>query len=169
MPAPYAQSVFVNCPFDRRYAPMFRAIVFVVHDLGFEARCALEVSDATQNRYQKILGIIGQCRYGIHDISRTQPGQFGLPRFNMPLELGLFLGAKAFGDPEQHQKAGLILDRLPYRYQRFISDLAGQDVQSHRDSPERVADIREGRARVKNVIPVEELKRWAIGWPPSGC
>ncbi len=49
-----------------------------------------------------------------------------LPRFNMPLELGIFLGAKRFGSQKQKQKNGLILDREKYRYQSFCSDIAGQ-------------------------------------------
>jgi hypothetical protein len=56
-----------------------------------------------------------------------------LPRFNMPLELGLFLGAKRFGDKEQHKKNALILESQPYRNQQFISDIAGQDIRCHKD------------------------------------
>jgi hypothetical protein len=53
----------------------------------------------------------------------------------MPLELGIFLGAKRFGDTEQRKKVCLILDREKYRYQKFISDIAGQDIRSHGDDP----------------------------------
>ena len=43
---------------------------------------------------------------GIHDISRTESsGKPRLPRFNMPLELGMFLGAKQYGDGQQKDKA----------------------------------------------------------------
>ena len=54
-----------------------------------------------------------------------------MPRFNMPFELGLFLGALKLGTTKQRQKDCLILDREKYRYQRFISDIAGQDIESH--------------------------------------
>lgn len=131
MSGPPASSVFVNCPFDDQYRTLFRALVFAIHDCGFVARSALEISDATRNRFLKIVDLIAECRYGIHDISRTEPGRHGLPRFNMPLELGVFLGCKAFGGGEHRAKACLILDRTPYRYQRFISDISGQDVVSH--------------------------------------
>src|SRR5262249_12409508 len=57
-----------------------------------------------------------------------------LPRFNMPLELGMFLAAKRFGVGRQRQKVCLILDSAPYRYQQFISDIAGQDIQVHHGS-----------------------------------
>jgi hypothetical protein len=49
----------------------------------------------------------------------------------MPLELGLFLGAKGFGSGRHRQKRCIILDRERYRYQKFISDIAGQDIHSY--------------------------------------
>ena len=94
----YNDNVFLNCPFDPAYKQLFDAMVFAVHDCGFIARCALEEGDASQVRIDKIYNIIVDCRYGIHDISRTELDKnSGLPRFNMPLELGVFLGAKKFG------------------------------------------------------------------------
>lgn len=138
-----SEGVFLNCPFDTADDSLFRALVFAVHDAGFVARCALEVTDASENRLAKIVRIISDCRYGIHDISRTEPGAYGLPRFNMPLELGVFLGAKVFGGYPHAGKVCLIMDRLPYRYQRFISDIAGQDVVAHKGRPTLV--IREVR------------------------
>lgn len=138
----YQDNVFINCPFDSTYKPVLDAIVFAVHDAGFVARSALEVSDATQNRYDKILRIISECRYGVHDISRTELDEAtSLPRFNMPLELGLFLGCKRFGNRTQRMKSCLILDREPHRYQLFLSDLAGQDICSHASSPDQAIGL----------------------------
>ena len=135
-------NVFINCPFDTDYKPLFYAIVFTVHDCGFVARCALEEGDASQVRIDKIYSIIAECRYGIHDISRTELDEnFGLPRFNMPLELGIFLGAKKFGTGEQERKKCLVMDREAYRYQKFISDIAGQDVLSHEKSSQEVVKV----------------------------
>ena len=106
MPSPhYNDNVFINCPFDSVYKPLFDAMIFTVHDCGFIPRCALEEDDASQVRIDKIYSIIADCRYGIHDISRTQlDAASGLPRFNMPLELGIFLGAKKFGIEAQKRK-----------------------------------------------------------------
>lgn len=127
-----ARDVFVNCPFDEAYKPIFYAIVFAVIRSGFRARCALEADDSAEVRLAKILSIIAECRYGVHDISRTElDGDPPLPRFNMPLELGLFLGAKRYGDGSQAKKRCIIFDREPHRYQRFLSDIAGQDIHSH--------------------------------------
>lgn len=126
------RDVFVNCPFDASYKPIFNAIVFTVTRSGFRARCALETDNAADNRLAKICDIIAECQFGIHDISRTEPdGAPPLPRFNMPLELGLFLGAKRFGGRSQAGKCCIVFDRERYRFQRFISDIAGQDIHSH--------------------------------------
>jgi hypothetical protein len=53
----------------------------------------------------------------------------------MPLELGLFLGAKRFGSGKQKSKNCLVLDVDRYRYQKFMSDIAGQDIVTHDGSP----------------------------------
>lgn len=143
MPGPeYGTSVFVNCPFDSRYKPIFEAILFTVADCGFQPRCALEIEDSSQIRMEKIFEMVAGCRFGIHDISSTHlDAATQLPRYNMPLELGIFLGAKRFGHDEQNEKVGLILDRDPYRYQTFMSDIAGQDIRNHEDDPKRAITI----------------------------
>ncbi len=74
---------------------LFEAIVFALFDCGREPSCALEIDDASEVRIDKVFSIIADCKFGIHDISRTEATQpSGLPRFNMPLELGMFLAAK---------------------------------------------------------------------------
>ena len=106
MIAAYEDSVFVNVPFDKKYSRLFDAIIFAVHDCGFIARSALEVDDSDQARVDKILDIVEQSKFGIHDISRAGVDrQTGLARFNMPLELGFFLGAKP-GRDQQNEASG---------------------------------------------------------------
>jgi hypothetical protein len=81
--------------------------------------------------------IIRECKYGVHDISRTTLDSANrLPRFNMPLELGMFLGAQRFGQGRQRDKVCLVLERSKYLYQKYCSDLAGQDVQPHENNVE---------------------------------
>lgn len=84
------------------------------------------------------------CQFGIHDLSRTALDKRSrLPRFNMPLELGMFLGMKYAGNQSQRKKRCLILDTVPYRYQQFCSDIAGQDIKAHKDqSAALIAGIR---------------------------
>lgn len=145
-----SSDVFINCPFDDAYRPTFRALIFTIFACGFRPRSALELDDAGQSRIDRLFAIIGECRFGIHDLSRTDlDGAHGLPRFNMPLELGIFLGAKRFGGEGQKTKRVLIFDIDRYRYQRFISDLAGMDVHAHGGDPARA--LRETRDWLANV------------------
>jgi hypothetical protein len=155
--AAYADSVFINCPFDPEYRPIFHALVFAVHDCGYFARCALEVDDSGLVRIQKIEQIIGDCRFGIHDICRVEPDpQSKLPRFNMPLELGLFLGAKRYGNKRQTTKSCKILDVDSYRFQKFCSDIAGQDISPHHGNAEEAIKVVRnwlGKTRRNVLIP----------------
>ena len=145
-----ADDVFVNCPFDDAYEPIFRALIFAIYACEFRPRTARELDDAGQARIEKLYNLIGECRFGIHDISRTElDAVSNLPRFNMPLELGIFLGAKRYGGTPQKAKRLLVLDVEPFRYQRFISDLAGIDIHAHNGNPERA--LRETRNWLANV------------------
>lgn len=128
----YTRNVFLNCPFDPEYQPLLEAIVFATFDCGFSPRCALEVDDSSQVRIDRIARMIRDSRLAVHDISRTElDSATQLPRFNMPLELGMYLGAKLFGVGMQKRKAAIVLDSERYRYQKFISDIAGQDIRAH--------------------------------------
>ena len=61
----------------------------------------------------------------------------------MPLELGMFLGARRFGEKPHGDKSCLIMDTERFRYQSFISDISGQDIQAHQNDPKRAV----GRVR----------------------
>jgi hypothetical protein len=132
----YSYNVFLNCPFDTEFKPLFNAMVFTVQACGFTPRCALEDSGTDDIRILKIIGIMDECGLGIHDLSRTESNEVGLPRFNMPLELGIFVGAKHFGSEQNKKKRYLVLDKEAFRYQAYISDLGGQDIQRHNDTVE---------------------------------
>ena len=138
----YTDNVFINCPFDDLYKSLFYAIIFTIFDCGYVARSAVELDDASQVRVEKIMDIINDSKFGIHDISRTELDSVtGLPRFNMPLELGFFLSAKRFGEGHHKEKVCLIFDREPFRYQKFISDISGQDIKAHNNEPENVVKL----------------------------
>lgn len=138
----YATNVFVNCPFDDRFVDLHRAIIFAIFDCGYRPRCALEENNGADIRIEKINRIIAECKFGVHDISRTDLDDHNqLPRFNMPLELGIFLGARNFGNKVQKSKSCLILEKEPFQYQQYISDLAGQDIQPHKNDPDQAISI----------------------------
>ena len=165
--------VFINCPYDPGYARTFEALIFAIHALGFRARAAREVDDGGAARMERIIKIIGECRYGIHDLSRAglDPNT-GLARFNMPLELGVFLGAKHFGGKEQKKKNTLLLDIDGFRYRDFISDLAGMDPHAHgEDRIQAVREVRDwlasasGRKLPGGNLLVEQYQRFEADLP----
>ncbi len=133
-PALYQRNVFINCPFDDTYKPLFQAIIFTVQSCGFRPRCAQEEDNTADIRIQKIIRIIDACHYGIHDISKADlDSNTQLARFNMPLELGIFIGAHHFAPAKHHNrnKKFIVMDSEPFRYQKFISDINGQDIKAH--------------------------------------
>ncbi|EAQ30603.1 hypothetical protein NAP1_07485 [Erythrobacter sp. NAP1] len=155
-----SRQVFINCPFDDDYLPMFRAIVFSVMACGFIPRSARELDDNGEPRIEKLYGIINESRYGIHDICRTELDRANdLPRFNMPLELGMFIACKRFGGESHKSKRTLIFDTEQYRYQMFLSDLAGMDINGHGGNPDNVvARTRNWLANVsRRVLPSDNL------------
>ena len=133
----YNSNVFINCPFDDGYESLFQAIVFTVIYCGFIPRCAKERSDDGEVRIHEIYAMILDCRYGIHDISyaREDP-KTKLARFNMPYELGLFIGCKKFGNKEQKRKSCRILEKKANSYDKFLSDIGGQDIRAHNNNPQ---------------------------------
>lgn len=132
------KNVFINCPYNKKYEPIFHAIIFTIINCGYIPRTAQENNDSSEVRIQKIIKIIKSCRLAIHDISHIElSAEKGLPRFNMPFELGLFLGAKFYGPKDQKQKNCLVLDSEQYRYQIFLSDIAGQDIRAHNNQPDK--------------------------------
>jgi hypothetical protein len=135
----YNDLIFINCPFDDDYKPMLYAIVYAIYRCGFFPLTALNEDDATDNRLDKIIRCIRSCRYGIHDISRIELNEAGFPRFNMPFELGLFYGAKKFGNKEQRNtKKAIVFEKERFTYQKYISDLSGIDTKAHEGDPNKI-------------------------------
>lgn len=171
--------MFINGPFDANYQDLFYALVFTIHQCGFYARCALESEDSGELRMRKIKRIIRECEYGVHDISHVQlEAKDGLPRFNVPLELGLFLGAQEYGPGSQKQKRSLILDAEPDRYHRFCSDINGQDIRAHGGEPAgaiaavwaMLSTALEGHARLPGETKIgNRYEKFRAGSPPSAA
>ena len=101
---------------------------------GYTPQSALQESDSGEFRLVKIKRLISNCRLGIHDISRTEVDHTSnLPRFNMPFELGLDIGAREYAHSSSNlkDKNFLVFDKERFRYNQFLSDISGQDISSH--------------------------------------
>lgn len=137
----HALNVFINCPFDDDFKPCFEVLIFTVAASGYRVRCALEENDAGDIRLEKLCRLIDESDRSVHDLSRVQLNPQGLPRFNMPFELGLFLGAKRFGGRKRSRKSALVMMEAPYSLPVYLSDAAGSDPEAHRERPEEIIRI----------------------------
>jgi hypothetical protein len=135
-----SRQVFINCPYDPKYRDTFYAVVFAVMSCGFDPRSALEAEGSGNQRFIRILDLVRECSLGIHDLSRVELTKKGLPRFNMPFELGLYVGAKHFGDDHQQKKDFLILEGRRNQCQNSCSDLGGVDPMNHGGYPMKAVE-----------------------------
>jgi len=141
----YNRTVFINCPFDEEYQVLFEAMIFIILSCGFIPRSAKESMNSDEIRINKIITLIKESRYAIHDLSRVELNcDSPLPRFNMPLELGIYIGCQRFGSGSHKNKKYLVLDKEPYRYKKFISDISGQDISGHNNDPVTLIEIIRG-------------------------
>ena len=140
----FDKSVFINCPFDVKFYPLLRPLIFTVLYLGLTPRLALESLDSGQPRIRKIVALIKECKFAIHDLSRIKAEKVGeFFRLNMPFELGLDVGCREFKSGKWNTKKCLILEAERYRYQAAISDLSNSDIGVHNNEPEDiVAEVR---------------------------
>lgn len=133
---PFSSNVFINCPFDSEYSPLLRSLLFTV--LYFKLEPKLSQTKSSSNiRINQIKQYIRESKFGIHDLSRSKAMKKGdLPRFNMPYELGLDIGCVEYGGKKFENKKILILEKEKYHYQKVLSDIAGQDIETHGDDPQ---------------------------------
>lgn len=135
-PVAFENSVFINCPFDPEYKPLLNALLFTLIKFGFIPRIALESSDSGVLRITKILEMIKESKYSIHDLSRLQAKREDeYYRLNMPFELGIDFGARKF-DKTLAEKRFLVLEASSYDYMKALSDFNGFDIKSHKNNQE---------------------------------
>lgn len=128
----FDRSVFINCPFDKEFEPILQAMLFCIVYLGMRPRVARERADAAEVRVEKIIELIQESKYSIHDLSRARANRAGeYYRLNMPFEFGIDHGCRRFkGSPWADKKMLIVADRQ-YAYQKALSDIAGNDIETH--------------------------------------
>ena len=140
----FSKNVFLNCPFDTGYLPLLRPLIFCLSYLGFTPRIALESLDSGKPRFDKIVSLIAQSKFAIHDLSRIKSAAADeYYRMNMPFELGLDVGCRLFKTGRWSGKKCLVLEAERFRYKVAISDLSGSDIAVHGNEPAKVvAEVR---------------------------
>lgn len=140
MTSNYDTNIFLNCPFDKEYVEMQSQIIFTIIYLGFEPKIASLIDDSGEFRLAKIQKMIEESKYSIHDISRLKAKKKDeFYRLNMPLELGMDIGARRFKEKFSDKKF-LILEASKYDYMKAASDLNGFDIKYHDDIVEKVVE-----------------------------
>ena len=139
----FQANIFINCPYDAGYLPLLRPLVFTVLYAGLNPRLAAERLHSGESRISKIVELIRDSQYAIHDLSRIQASKKGeYFRLNMPFELGLDIGCATFAnEPRLQGKRCLILEKERYRYQIAISDLSNSDIEAHHNDPVRLVAV----------------------------
>jgi len=126
-----ARSAFCNFPFDADYRPLYLALMASLVCTGQTPRSVLEIPPSA-DRLERILHLLEQCAFSLHDLSRVQLSARGLPRFNMPFELGL---AAALAGRKSARHQFRLLEARPNRVQRSLSDLNGYEAFIHGGRP----------------------------------
>jgi hypothetical protein len=138
LPTPKLKSndVFLNCPYDKLFRPLYLAYIVGLVDLGLTPVTTLGIpSNAT--RIDRIYDLIRASRYSIHDLSRVQLTHTAprVPRFNMPFELGLSV---AWARERPHRHTCFVFESVKRRGHKSLSDMAGTDFNIHSDSSQGV-------------------------------
>lgn len=125
-------------------------------------RIATERLDSGEARLSKIIELIGDCRFSIHDLSRVQSSaSHELARLNMPFELGIDYGFSVHSEGTTTPKHLLVIAENKYLYQAALSDIAGWDIRSHDGEPEEA--IRQVRAWLQSHGVTERPNSRIIG------
>ena len=129
--AAHGTDVFINCPFDARFEPLYLAYIAGLAGLSLTPRCVLEVPAGGSSRLDRMFRLISSCRWSVHDLSCVTLDVRAprVPRFNMPFELGL---AAALGMTGPHR--WFILEARAHRLQKSMSDVNGIDPLIHEGS-----------------------------------
>ena len=124
-----AGSVFLNIPYDAKFENLLLAYISAIGAFGFTPRATLEIR-FSQIRLDRILELIQQSQYSIHDLSRVQLDSRSprTPRFNMPFELGLTV---ALGKTSHPDHAWIVCESMRRRINKSLSDLDGTDAYIH--------------------------------------
>lgn len=148
----HIESVFLNIPYDRRFEDLYLAYIVGLTQLGLRVNAAVGVPN--QGRLETIIGLIEESDFSIHDLSRIELSK-GIPRFNMPLELGLALYRSRV---TRGRHRVYVFERKAYRAQRSTSDINVIDPKIHNGTAKGVmAGLRNIFRQPGDVTTVPEM------------
>jgi hypothetical protein len=130
-----SKAVFINCPYDAKFAPLSDAIFFSIVCAGFIPITANVVGDPSIARPVRILEAVLKSRYSLHDLSRCYgEGDENLARFNMPLELGMAMAWSYVLERASLKHGWNVLVPAGRNLDKLASDLGAYDLKSHNET-----------------------------------
>ncbi|MGB2591309.1 MAG: hypothetical protein WBG02_11100 [Candidatus Acidiferrum sp.] len=121
--------VFLNLPYDSPFQNPYLAYICGIQAFGMEPHVTLEIPGGERG-LDRIIELIQSCEYSVHDLSRVElnPLPPRTPRFNMPFELGL---AVMWEKMAKSRHMWFVMETIPYRLAKSLSDLNGTDPYIH--------------------------------------
>ncbi|MCD4829208.1 MAG: hypothetical protein K8R90_07275 [Candidatus Cloacimonetes bacterium] len=93
--------------------------------------------DGGEQRLHKIIDLMRQCQYSIHDLSRLEVSVQQIPRMNMPFELGVDFGIR-YSSEHFKAKRFLIFELHEHDLKPVLSDISGCDPKAHENLPDLI-------------------------------
>ena len=145
---PALETAFINIPYAPAYEDRLVATIASLALYGLVPTAAVAAGNEP-NRLDRIINALADSVLSVHDLTwmavdATEPAT---PRFNMPFELGI---AVAFSRVSGNHY--VVMDTIPYRLDKALSDLRGVDPEVFDGTPEGVF-----RA-ISNVLYREEFQ-----------
>jgi len=136
---------------------LYLAYIAALTAYGMTPRATLELPGGAR-RLDRIIELIGSCRYSFHDLSRVELDLADppTPRLNMGFDLGLSVAWDRIL-PDRH--VWFVPESVNRRVLKSLSDLAGTDVYIHSGTPEGVfREIGNAFARRKKHPTVQDVQ-----------
>lgn len=129
-----SKTAFINIPYAQAYEDRLMATIASLALFGLVPTAAI-AAGSESNRLDRILTALSDSALSVHDLTwmtvdTTEPAT---PRSNMPFELGI---AVAFSQVRGNHY--MVMDTIPYRLDKALSDLRGVDPEVFDGTPEGV-------------------------------
>lgn len=147
---------FLNIPFDQQFETLYLAFIAGLSGFGLIPQAVLQIP-GSQRRLDRLIPLLGSCRYSFHDLSRVEVDAHRprTPRFNMPFELGLAVAQAEYVHKEHRW---YIFEAKRFRVLKSLSDLNGTEPYIHDGRPIGVLrELTSALARSRHKPTVLEL------------
>jgi hypothetical protein len=124
-----ASTAFINLAYVASNEELYLGLLAGLSGFGLAPVAAMH-DPGSDPQLSRIYRLIEKSVISVHDLSYVSldPPSPRTPRFNMPFELGLAV-AVALSANRRHR--WFLLEKVPYRAAKSLSDIAGTNVQIH--------------------------------------